>query len=80
MITTVLNILILTGSRQVLPGASSDSGLPLGWIHLALGIVAGLTAAVLTIWFLVKPGEKGKDHIKRRALRERKNRKLETEG
>ena len=45
-----------------------------GYIHLIIGAVVGIGVAALTIWFMVKPGEKRKDHAKRRILRE------ETEG
>lgn len=41
-----------------------------GYLQLVVGAIAGIGAAVLTIWFLVRPGERRKDHIKRRILHE----------
>lgn len=55
---------------QEIPG---DSHPIMGYIGLGLGGLFILVLALLTIRYLIFPGEKEKDHIKRRILDESRN-------
>jgi hypothetical protein len=77
-----LPVALAVVAQQLLAAAQSDSEFSRSTTHhalasmhtgqdsaiVALAVVAIVVTTAYTVWFLVRPGEAGEDHIKRRII------------